>query len=499
MEAAQLIAERVGISFQWDKRESERGKLLEICEICTRYWQDILLNRAEGEKGREYLKRRGLKQETIEEFRLGFAPSDIRELLELLRKKDLNPEDLAKSGVFSKREDGLRLLLGDRIIFPIFSPEGKVVAFGGRVLDDSTPKYINSSETPIFKKGRVLYGFHIAKKHIGENKKAIIVEGYMDAIALYEAGIKNVLATLGTALTQPHLHLLRRYAEEIILAFDPDSPGMNAALRATPLIEESRLSAKVMLLPEGSDPDTFVREKGRGEFEALLDKAVDIYDFRLKKSLEKGEEGKREAIELISEIEEPGRRNKLIKKFAEELAEGKPEMVRDYVEWVTAEVKKRRVGGKGKREVPPQSPPMVTSIHQAEEKAERELIRSLLLQPSFIPLMSSLLREESFSNPLLKAIYIKLKSLGEGFSRQALLNILEEEEKNKVSELELTAMPPPSEQVIYDCVLKITEFHLRHSGRINERVLKLLKEGHFAQKKSISSLRSLLGEIYELL
>jgi len=497
MEAARLIAERIGIAFEWDRRESERDKLFDICETCANYWHDVLLNRPEGARGREYLENRGLTKETIEEFRLGFAPSDVRELLELLRKKEFTPEEMTKSGVFSKREDGLHLLFENRVIFPIFSHDGKVVAFGGRVLDDSTPKYINSFETLIFKKGRVLYGFNIAKRHIAETKKVVIVEGYMDVISLHQAGIKNVIASLGTALTQDHLQFLRRYAEEIFLAFDPDSPGMNAALRVTPLIEEAHLSAKVLLLPEGKDPDEFVKEYGKEAFERLQREAMDIYDFQLRKTLEKGEEGKREVVDIISKIEDPGRRNQLSKKLAEELAGGRPEMVREYMDWIAAEIKRRRVGER--RRVVGSSPPVEISISKGEEKAERELIRSLLLQPSFIPSLIDVLSEEAFINPFYKSIYQKMKSLGEGFTRQALLNVLEEEEKNKISELELVEMPPPSEQVVYDCVLKMMERYLKHIGRINARVIKLLKEGRFAPQKSLLNLSSLLRQIYELL
>lgn len=498
MEAAQILAERLGISFQWDKRESERAKLIEICEICADYWHDVLINRPEGEKGREYLKKRGLEQETVENFKLGFAPSDIRELLAILRKKDFTPEDLGKSGIFSKREDGLYLLFADRVMFPIFSSEGQVIAFGGRVLDDSTPKYINSFETPIFKKSRTLYSFHLAKRHILEKKQAIIVEGYMDAITLHEWGIKNVVATLGTALTQEHLHLLRRYAEEIVLAFDPDSPGMNAALRASPLIEEAQLSARVMLLPEGSDPDKLIREKGKETFQKLLDNATDLYHFQLKKFLEKGEEGKREVIEIISKIEEPRKRHELIKVLAEKLAESKPEMVKEYVEWITSEVKRKREGKVDKRKLI-KGPPMESNVQRAEEKAEEEIIRALLLQPSIIPSVSSFLKEDCFSNPLLRTIYKKILSISEGFSRQSLMNLLEEEEKNKVSELELLEMPTPSEQVIYDCVLRITELYLKRSGRMKEIALKLIKKGYYTPKKSLTSLRSLLKEVYDLL
>lgn len=498
MEAAQLLAERLGIPFQWERRESERGKLLEICESCAKYWQDVLLKGPEGEKGREYLKRRGLRQETIEEFRLGFAPPDTGELLELLRKKHFTDEEIARSGAFIKREEGLHLIFANRVIFPIFSPEGKVVAFGGRVLDDSTPKYINSSETLIFKKGRILFGFHMAKRSIAKTKQAIIVEGYMDAIALHEAGVKNVVATLGTALTEEHLRLLKGQAEEIILAFDPDSPGMNASLRATPLIEKAGLSAKVMLLPEGRDPDSFIREKGRGAFESLLNEAMDIHDFQIKKALEKGEEGRREAVEVLSRIEDPGKREEKAKRLAEELAGARPELVNEYLDWITMEIRRKRAGEeKGKRQTVPSQPiPMEAG---AWEKAERELIRSLLLHPPFIPAIASFLREELFSNQVYRAIYSKVKSFGESFSRGALLNVLEEEEKNKVSELELLEMPLPSEQVIYDCVLKMTRFYLERSGRINEKVLKLIKEGQFAQKKSLDSLRSLIGKIYEFL
>lgn len=499
MEAAQLLAERLGISFQWDRRESERGKLLEICEICAKYWNNVLLNRPEGEKGREYLLKRGLKMETIKEFMLGYAPTDIREILEILKKQGFTQEDLLKSGSFTKRDEGLHLIFAGRVIFPILSPEGKVIAFGGRALDDSQPKYINSSETLLFKKGRVLYGLHLAKKHIAERKTAILVEGYMDAISLYEAGVGNVVATLGTALTEDHLRILKRYANELFLAFDPDSPGMNAALRATPLLESAQLSAKVVQLPVGKDPDTYVKEEGREAFEALLEQAVDIYDFQIKKSLEKGEEGRREAIEIISKIEDPGKREAKSKKLAEELAGGRPEIVGEFLDWIALEVKRRRAGETSGKKVVGKTPPLETKTPSKGEKVEREFIRSLLLEPSFLNKVCNLIDEEVFSNPLLGSIFTKLKSLSSGYSRQVLLGILEEEEKKIVSELELEEKPPPTERVLYECTLEMLKLYLKRVGRINEKVLKLIKEGQFTKDKSLNALQSLLNKIYELI
>jgi DNA primase len=496
MEAAKLVAERVGIPFKWEGR-GRWDNILEICETCAKYFHDVLLNKPEGERALHYLEGRGVDKETIKKFMLGFAPSDLKELLGLL--KDYPSEDLEGCGIFSKREGKLHLILSGRIIFPISSPDGKIIAFGGRVLDDSTPKYINSWETALFRKGRILYGFHLAKKDIMEEKKAIIVEGYMDMIALYSAGIKNTVATLGTALTDEHLRLLKRYCEEIYLAFDADSPGMNAALRASPLIEEAGLKAKVILIPEGYDPDTFVRKEGKEAFEELEEKAVDIGDFQLKKTLEKGDEGRKEAIEIISNINDPGKRSEMSKKLAEELGKGDPEMVREYLNWITLEVRKRRAGDRTKlRAAGSLSQPQETLTKT--EMVEKEFVRALLLEPSFITPVTEIIEEELISNSLLRSIYSKIKSLAGGeFSRGALLDILEEEEKKKVSEIELEELPPPTEQVVYDCALKMLEIHLRRVGQINRESLKLISEGRFARKKSISSLRSLFKTLQNLL
>jgi DNA primase len=497
VEAAKLVAERIGIPFKWEGR-GRWDNILEICETCAKYFHDILLNKPEGEKALRYLEGRGVDRETMKQFMLGYAPPDLKELLRLL--KDYPSEDLEGCGIFSKREGKLHLILSGRIIFPISSPDGKIIAFGGRVLDDSTPKYINSWETALFRKGRILYGFHLAKKDIMEEKKAIIVEGYMDLIALHSAGIKNTVATLGTALTDEHLRLLKRYCEEIYLAFDSDSPGMSAALRASPLIEEAGLRAKVILIPEGYDPDTFLREKGKEAFEELEEKAVDIGDFRLKKALEKGDEGRKEAIEIISNISDPGKRSEMSKKLAEELAKGDPEMVREYLNWITLEVRKRRAGDRGKVGT------TATSLTQPEdalakmEKVEKEFVRALLLEPSFITPVTEIIEEEFFSNNLLKSIYSKIKSFAGGeFSRGALLDILEEEEKIKVSEIELEELPPPTEQVVYDCALKMFEIYLKRVGQINREALKLINEGKLARKKSIASLRSLFKTLQNLL
>ncbi|MBC7329798.1 DNA primase [bacterium] len=497
MEAAKLVAERVGIPFKWEGR-GRWDNILEICETCAKYFHNVLLSKPEGEKALHYLQGRGMNMETIKQFMLGFAPPDLKELLNLL--KDYPNEDLENCGIFSKREGRLHLILSGRITFPIFSPNGKVIAFGGRVLDDSTPKYINSWETALFRKGRILYGFHLAKKDIMEAKKAFIVEGYMDLIALYSAGIKNTVATLGTALTDEHLRLLKRYCEEIYLAFDPDSPGMNATLRASPLIEEAGLRAKVILIPEGYDPDTFIRKKGKKGFEEIVEKAVDISDFQLKKALEKGDEGRQEAIDIISNISDPGKRNEVSKKLAEELAKGDPEMVREYLNWITLEVRKRRAGDRTKVRVTATPSMRPEEALGKMEKVEKEFVRSLLLEPSFIKPVTEIIKEELLSNSLLRSIYSKIKSLaGEGFSRGALLDMLEEEEKKKVSEIELEELPPPTEQVVYDCALKILEIYLKRVGQINREALKLINEGKLARKKSIVSLRSLFKTLQNLL
>lgn len=499
VEAAKLLAEREGIPFQWEgKADESRDRIASLYEACAKFWNGILFQE-EGKEALEYLLSRGVKKETIEEFLLGFAPSSTEVFRNFLRKQGVSEEDLQNSGLFSQGREGLYLLFAGRIIFPIFSPTGKVIAFGGRAMGEAQPKYINSPETALFKKGQVLYAFHLAKDYIKKEGKVILVEGYMDAISLHQVGLRNSVATMGTALTEEHLRLLKRYTDSIYLSFDADSPGLNATLRVAPLAKDMEMEVFVVRLPPAYDPDQLVQEKGRAGMEDALENAIDIYDFQIERLLSADVEGDkkkwREELErLITmlEIRNPllkeetiRRINEGIRSLAERLEIRKGTLPSPFSFYESAirsalALKSSQITAKekGRGAIPLMEK---TDQHISPEgKAERELLRCLLEEPSLFHIVKGSLTEEHFSFPLHKEIYRVIQELHRqgNFSLALLLDALEEEEKAYVSSLILEEVPPPSQRVVEDCLKKILDANQRRLiGQMEREVLKLIKEG----------------------
>ncbi len=235
-----------------------------------------------GNKGLAYLKKRGLSKETITAFGLGYAPPGGHALVDHLRSEGVSDEDMLKLGLASKGSNGLYDKFRDRVMFPIISTQDKVIGFGGRAIGDYKPKYLNSPESEIFLKKNNLFGLNLTRKEIDRENRAIIVEGYMDMISLYQNGIRNVAASLGTALTINQARLLCRYSKNIVLSYDSDSAGINAALRGIDVINEAGGKPKVMNVTDGKDPDDFVRAHGKEAFLKLADSAVPGTDYKLR-------------------------------------------------------------------------------------------------------------------------------------------------------------------------------------------------------------------------
>lgn len=295
-DALRRLAEKGGVALPvFEKGEKESPAQREVDEIyrlneeAAAHFHRNLLTRPEAAPALAYLKGRGITPETIALFSIGFALPRRDDLLKTFGKK-FSVALLEKAGLVSRKEGGPAGQkeaessfdrFRNRILFPIRTPQGKVVGFGGRVMDDSLPKYLNTPETPVFTKGRHLFGLDRAKaKGI---HSLIIVEGYFDAIAAHQAGIPNVVATLGTALTQDHLHLISRVAEKVVLIFDPDEAGVRAALRAAPLFIEKEISAEVVSLPLGEDPDLFIRKHGKERFLQKMTEGKTLIDFSISK------------------------------------------------------------------------------------------------------------------------------------------------------------------------------------------------------------------------
>ena len=268
------------------RRSRQREKIFEINELATSIYHDYLLRSPGARKAREYLQHRDIPDEIVKKFRLGYCPPPETRgwsfLFSLLRGKGHGAADIEKAGLAVPRErGGYYDRFRDRVMFPIVDMSGRVVAFGGRILGDGMPKYMNSPETPVFDKSRVLFGLHPNREAIRMGGQALVVEGNFDLLALVAHGIANVVAPLGTALTRRHIRLLKGYSDEVVLIFDGDAAGLKAAMRAVPLFLAEHVVARVVVLPREHDPDTFVREKGAEGLQELITAAAELPEFIL--------------------------------------------------------------------------------------------------------------------------------------------------------------------------------------------------------------------------
>lgn len=287
VEAVEELAEHLGIQLDFDQstseKQSEQEILFEINTEVARYYSNNLLNEIDAEYARSYFESRKIKIHTIRAFGLGFALNSRDSLTKFLISKKIDLDKALQLGLIGKSSDGkVYDKLAGRIIFPIFSPNGRVVAFAGRTLIDKpdSAKYINSPESLIYVKGRVLYGLSHSKDEIRKANRAIIVEGYMDLISLYQNGIKNVVAVSGTALTDDQAQLLSRYTKNVVLLFDADTAGINASLRSIEILLKRDFDVKIATLPAGEDPDSFVNKFGNDHFKEIIKRAENFLEFQ---------------------------------------------------------------------------------------------------------------------------------------------------------------------------------------------------------------------------
>ena len=287
IEACKVLAEKANIRL--DLGNGEESKVVKKKELlykvnveAARYF---FSNLQRDKNSKEYFTNRGIKEITIKRFGLGYAKDGWQNLRIHLKRKGFNDELMLEAGLVLKSQKGtIYDRFRNRVMFPVFNSKGNVIGFGGRVLDDSKPKYLNSPETLVFQKGTNLYGLNFAIKHKNEERYFIIVEGYMDLISLHQYGITNVVASLGTALTTNQARLLKRYADKVIISYDADFAGQTATLRGLEILKEAGFDVRVLQIPQGKDPDEFVRSNGRDAFLKLVNKAESLISYRLKKA-----------------------------------------------------------------------------------------------------------------------------------------------------------------------------------------------------------------------
>lgn len=285
-EAVKFLARKAGVEIEErllspaeKQAQDERKALLRTNDIIQDYYREVLRHKPEAADARLYLDRRNASGAVAEAYGLGYAPDRRDGLVKHLRSQGVELETAAMLGIIRKSEGGWHDLFRNRLIFPIRAPRGEVIAFAGRVLDGSLPKYINSPESPLYHKSSVLFGLDLAMPAVRTEKSIIIVEGYFDHLALYRAGVLNVAATCGTALTNDHVSLLKRHVSRVYCLFDGDSAGRKATIRSMELFLEQRVPSYVISLPDGDDPDSFLEKNSLDAFRARQEKARPAFDY----------------------------------------------------------------------------------------------------------------------------------------------------------------------------------------------------------------------------
>ena len=393
VEALKFLAERAGIALperSGPSREevAAEDELYRANDLAQKYFHHLLLNDDVGTGARTYLQVRGLTSETIAHFGLGYAPPGWDALLKVAGRRGLSPQILERAGLAVPRSNGNGLYdrFRDRVTFPIANLSNRTVAFGARALQpDQEPKYLNSSETPIYHKGRVLYGLSIARDAIRRQDAVLVVEGYTDLISLAQAGIQHVVATAGTALTEDHCRLLARFARQLVLLFDGDAAGSTAAMRALEVLLGTSLDVRVVSLPSEHDPDSFIQEHGPERLLNQAENAQSVLDFYLGRLAQQHDlssmEGKGRAVEtfkpLLAKLNKPQdavRRDLLLREVSQRLAVDE-QALRDGVR---ASMRRPQRPRQAAADPPPTAAP-------DPPRHELEFIGLLINFPQFIP------------------------------------------------------------------------------------------------------------------
>jgi DNA primase len=414
-EAAKLLAKRANIALPKESFDTKRAKQLDKLyyanQVANEYFHKNLYREKPGKRARQYLKKRGFHSGTLELFSLGYAPPEWEGLASYAETKGIEPEILNQAGLVVPRTEasGFYDRFRNRITFPIFNLSGKIVGFGGRVLDDKdVPKYLNSPETPIYRKGKILYGLNLSKDEIRQKGGAILVEGYVDLISLYQAGVKNVTASSGTAFTQDQARLLSRYAEKVYLFFDADSAGQSAVFRSVDLFFSEGIEIFVVGLTEGEDPDSFVRKFGAKAVREKIQEARPFIDFKYdclgqdfdKLSLKEQEKVIFDLADTAGKITDEIRKNLFVKKIAQTFKINEASILK-----LVGKKKPSTVGG---RRTTDGGHPGEAWLSRGEE-IERGILRLLMEDRELLKLTTGKLIPDDFSNSDHKEIFQLIK------------------------------------------------------------------------------------------
>lgn len=481
-EALSHLADRAGvelpkIEYSREAREKaeQRATLLEINKLAAQYFY-YQLRREGGKTAYGYLTGRGLSEETIRKFGLGYSDKYSDDLYKYLKGKGYSDELLRESGLFNVDERrGMYDKFWNRVIFPIMDVNNRVIGFGGRVMGDGKPKYLNSPETKIFDKSRNLYGLNVARTT--RKNYLILCEGYMDVIAMHQAGFTNAVASLGTALTSGHASLVKRYTKEVLLLYDSDGAGIRAALRAIPILREAGVTSRVVSLKPWKDPDEFIKNEGAEAFEERLNQAMDSFMFRV------------HIAEQEFAMDAPQGQNQFFERCAEMLLELSDELERNlYIEAIVKEYGRYGVGTedirkrvntlalKGtpaeKRIQPKSGNPETKKKESAADKAQKLMLTWLVNYPGIFEQVEKYISPSDFVVPLYKEVAQMLfdqHKEGETNPGKLLNAFTDSEEQREVASLFNATIHLENEgeqqRAFSDTLLRIKEESLKEKNR----------------------------------
>ena len=446
VETVQMLAERANIQLPTlqnngdTQREILKDKVYKVNEFTAEYYHQNLY-KPQAKTAQEYVKKRQLTNETLKSFRIGFS-GKFDELYQELKKQGFQEQEILESGLVNKNERGQYIdRYRNRLMFPICDARGRVIAFGGRVLDDSKPKYINSPENVVYSKGRHLFGLNVAKK--GDTKKLLIVEGYMDVISLHQRGITNVVAPLGTALTEQQGWLLRKNSEQIILSFDSDDAGIKAKLRAIDILQKMGCDLRVIQLEGAKDPDEYIVKYGNMRFQNAVDKAFSVVEFKvkiLKKELNLENTNDKikflnEIAKLISKVDNTIEREVYIEKIAKEYDISK--------EAIYAEVNKLTYKNDKSEKILEKAKPVIThkkvetkEVSESIRRRENTIISILLTGDlSIFEIIKQNIKPKDFQDEINQEIAKKLyEEFEKGNSNiNSIIDTLDQEHQNQIT------------------------------------------------------------------
>jgi DNA primase len=455
-EAVQYISKKAGIQireFTFDKDLSERReKLLHINSEAKKIF---ITNLNSSEVAKTYLKKREIEESSLHSFSIGYATNERDGLIKHLEKIGYSDSLIKDAGLAVSDERGFRDVFRGRIIFPISNYQNDVIAFGGRVLDDSLPKYLNSPETELFKKGETLFALNLAKDEIRKKGYAIIVEGYLDTILCHQFGFKNTVAPLGTALTSRQLRRLKPLTGKVVLVFDNDEAGVAAVKRSLEILSECDFRTKVLLLPEGEDPDSFLRKKGSQPFKRMLSEALSMTEFLLNTAKGDKIDTAREVLVMISGIRDMIVADELLRELADRTRIDES-VLRSELKQIKKKTRSNSFEGLGLMKV-------------AKHKEEYLLLSAIIAFPEKTEYVLSRLDIEDLKDETIKSLFKKIKTLGNMFTMGSLLNEADDEERALITGLSLKP-----------------GFDIEHVDRNIEDCLQTLFQKRFNEKRKLA-------------